>query len=193
MAINLGIKRFHRFLWLHNDKRNKCVEKCSKYSCATATLLVKIIEKYLQCRSNCSQMFFKSRCSLKICKLCKFHMKAPVLEYLFNRLGPSQLYYKETPTQGFSYEICEIFKDIFFFFLAASGNGSSIFGKVVGYIFYLKSWTSFTKDFCRNFKKALFQKSLSRSTFAECFSTVAYWKIENHVSLFERKKRKEND
>ena len=41
-------------------------------------------------------------------------MKAPVLEYLFNRLGPSQLYYKETPTQGFSYEICEIFKDSFF-------------------------------------------------------------------------------
>ena len=71
-------------------------------------------------------------------------------------------------------KFAKFLRTVFFFFLAASGNGSSIFGKVVGYIFYLKSCTSFTKDFCRNFKKALFQKSLSRSTFAECFSTVAY-------------------
>ena len=35
-----------------SNERSKCVEKCSKNSCAT--LLVKIIEKYLRRRSSCS-------------------------------------------------------------------------------------------------------------------------------------------
>ena len=54
---NLRHKNVDRFLWLHNNERSKYVEKCFKNSCAT--LLVKIIEKYLRCRSSCLQMFFK--------------------------------------------------------------------------------------------------------------------------------------
>ena len=54
---NLRHKNVYRVLWLHNNEQSEYVEKCSKNSCAT--LLVKIIEKYLRCRSSYSQMFFK--------------------------------------------------------------------------------------------------------------------------------------
>ena len=39
----------------------------------------------------------------------KFHRNTPVLETLFNKV-----YWKETPTQVLSYEICEIFKNTSF-------------------------------------------------------------------------------
>ena len=54
---NLRHKSVYNFLWLHNNKQSKYVEKCSKNSCAT--LLVKIIEKCSRCRSSHLQMFFK--------------------------------------------------------------------------------------------------------------------------------------
>ena len=41
----------------YNNERSEYVEKCSNISCAT--LLVKIIAKYLRCKSNRLQMFFK--------------------------------------------------------------------------------------------------------------------------------------
>ena len=54
---NLRHKNVYCFLWLHSNEWSKYVENCSKNSFATP--LVKIIEKYLQCRSSRSQMFFK--------------------------------------------------------------------------------------------------------------------------------------
>ena len=44
-------------------------------------------------------------------KFCKFHRKTPVLESLYDKVA---LYYKKTPTQVFTCEICEIFKNTFF-------------------------------------------------------------------------------
>ena len=49
-------------------------------------------------------------CSLQICKLCKFHRKASI----FLIVSDLRNFIIETPTQGFSYEIFEIFKDNFF-------------------------------------------------------------------------------
>ena len=43
---------------------------------------------------------------------CNIHRKTPVLESLFNK--GLQLYYKETPTQAFSRENYEIFKNTYF-------------------------------------------------------------------------------
>ena len=64
--------------------------------------------------------------------------------------------------------------------LAASGNGSSIFSNVTGYIkLYLPGTLAAV------LKKALFQKSFLRThSFAKCFSMPAYWKTENSVSFF---------
>ena len=47
---NLRHKNVYCFLWLHNNERSKYVENRFKNSCAT--LLVKIIEKYLRCRNS---------------------------------------------------------------------------------------------------------------------------------------------
>ena len=47
-------------------------------------------------------------------EFCKIHRKYPLLESLLNKFGVLQsttLFKKETPTQAFSYEFCEIFKD----------------------------------------------------------------------------------
>ena len=53
------------------------------------------------------EVFCKKMCSLKV---CKYHRKIPVLEPVFKscRTWSLQLFYKETPTQVFSCEICEI-------------------------------------------------------------------------------------
>ena len=47
---------------------------------------------------------------------CKFHRKAPVLESFFNKLTGLRLAtsLKKTPTQMFSGEICEDFKNPYF-------------------------------------------------------------------------------
>ena len=44
--LRLRHKNFNHFLWPHNNNRSEYVEKCSKNN--RATLLVKIIEKYLR-------------------------------------------------------------------------------------------------------------------------------------------------
>ena len=86
---NLRHKNVYCLLWLHNNERRNTLKSVLKI----VTVLVKIIEKYLRCRSSCSQMFFK----------------VTVLKNAFNL----QFYSKETPTQGFSYEICEILEHLF--------------------------------------------------------------------------------
>ena len=54
-------KNVYCFLWLHNNERNKYVEKGPKNSCAT--LLVKVIEKYLRCRKQSFADVLQSKCS----------------------------------------------------------------------------------------------------------------------------------
>ena len=58
---NLRHKNVYRFLWLHNNKRNKYVEKGPKNSCAT--LLVKVVQKYLRCRKQSFADVRQSKCS----------------------------------------------------------------------------------------------------------------------------------
>ena len=53
---SLTVLDVDHLLWLHNNERSKCIEKCSKNF---ATLLAKIIEKYLWCTSSHLQMFPK--------------------------------------------------------------------------------------------------------------------------------------
>ena len=84
---NLMHENVYLFLWLHNNERNKNIEKCCKNSCDM--LLVKIIEKYLRCSR--SQMF----------------LKVSVLKKAFN---PAILLKRDCKTR-FSCEICEIFKN----------------------------------------------------------------------------------
>ena len=67
---NLRHKNVYCLLWLYNNKRSKYVENCSKKSCAL--LLVKIIEKYLRCRSSRFQMFFKVNVLKKNLEPCNF-------------------------------------------------------------------------------------------------------------------------
>ena len=77
----------------------------------------------MHCYRNCMKIqqqsftnVLKSRCSEKF---RKFHWKAAALEFLFNEAeGPQphlQLYLKKTPTQMFSCETCEIFKNTFLY------------------------------------------------------------------------------
>ena len=50
-------------------------------------------------------------------KFCKIHRKTPVPDSTFNKvacLRPATLLKEEAMAQVFSYEFCEIFKDIFF-------------------------------------------------------------------------------
>ena len=55
---------------------------------------------------------FRNRCSWKFCNI---HKKNPVLECLFKKLASGlQLYWKETPTQMFSWQCCEVFKHRYF-------------------------------------------------------------------------------
>ena len=84
---NLRHKNVYLFLWLHNNERNKYIEKCCKNNCGK--LLVKIIEKYLRCSR--SQMF----------------RNISVLKKAFN---PAILLKRDSKTR-FSCEICEIFKN----------------------------------------------------------------------------------
>ena len=41
-------------------------------------------------------------------------METPVLESLFNKVF-NKVYYRDTPTQAFPCEFCEIFKNTFFY------------------------------------------------------------------------------
>ena len=64
------------------------------------------------CESSPSQTFFQKDVFKNF---CKFHRKNPVLESLFIKiLGQTCNFIKETLTQVFSCEICEIFKNTFF-------------------------------------------------------------------------------
>ena len=89
---NLRHKSVYHFLWLHNNKESKYVEKCSKNSCAT--LLVKIIKKCLRYRSSHLQMSFK-------------------VSVLKKALNPAILLKRHTNTKD-SCEICKTFKNNFF-------------------------------------------------------------------------------
>ena len=71
------------------------------------------------------QMFYK----IGVLKnVCKFHRKAPVLEFLFIKVvDPKACNFnlKQSPTQVFCYETCKIFKSTFFYTthpLASSKN-----------------------------------------------------------------------
>ena len=59
------------------------------------------------------EVFYKKNCSEKF---CNNHMKAPVVESLFNKFGGLQacnFFKKETPTQVFSREYCQNFNNLF--------------------------------------------------------------------------------
>ena len=138
-------------------------------------------------------MFFKSRCSLQICKLCKFHRKAPVLEYLFNSLGPSQLYYKETPTQEFSYEICEIFNDNFFtkhlrWLLLAMGVPYLV--KLQVTFFIKKVELHSPKIFAEILKKLYFRKVLLGALLQNVFQRLRIEKLKTTFHFLKEKKEK---
>ena len=60
------------------------------------------------CQKQRPEGFCKTRCSYKF---YKFHRKTTKLESLFHKVAGLQLY---SPTQVFSYEICEIFKKTYF-------------------------------------------------------------------------------
>ena len=66
-------------------------------------------------------------------KVCNIHRKTPVLEPLFSKVASLEAYElikKETPTQMFSYEYCQLFKKILlkehhrrlFLYLKFTGN-----------------------------------------------------------------------
>ena len=58
MGVTSDIKTFYRFVWVHNNERNKCVEKCSKNS--SATLLLKSL------KSTCNVEAVVHKCSSKL-------------------------------------------------------------------------------------------------------------------------------
>ena len=60
-------------------------------------------------RTNRSQVFFE----IGVLKVCNIHRKVPVLESLFSKVA-ILVAYKQTPTQMFSCEYCELFKKILF-------------------------------------------------------------------------------
>ena len=60
-------------------------------------------------RTNRSQVFFE----IGVLKVCNIYRKMPVLESLFSKVASLEAY-KETPTQMFSCEYCELFKKILF-------------------------------------------------------------------------------
>ena len=55
-----------------------------------------------------------SKTSLYVSIFRNIHMKTTVLESLFNKVAGLQACNKETPTQVFSCEYCEIFKNTYF-------------------------------------------------------------------------------
>ena len=81
---NFRHKNVSCFLWLHNNERSKYVKKCSKNSCTKR--LVKIIEKYLGCRSSRSHMFFKVK-SIATHVFLKTMFKVSVFKYFANFKG----------------------------------------------------------------------------------------------------------
>ena len=74
-------------------------------------------------RRSCSQMFFKIHVLKNFTIFTEKHVSEQS-ESLFDKVAGLQFFQKETPTQVFSCEYCEIFKDSFFNrtpLIAASG------------------------------------------------------------------------